>query len=216
MPLRVGAANFSKGEISDDLIGRVDVAAYATALRRARNMIVLKYGGVTKRPGTRVVAEVYDSTQPVRLMPFQFSLTQTYVLEMGQGYMRPAANGGLLVEDRLTITGIGLGATTTIAAAYHGYAVGDQVYFDGVAGMVELNGRVARVVSVTDAGAFVVDVDSRGFTPFASDTGGGIRPGPPVAPTPPPPVPDPVPPPPDPPTTAPPRQVGPQKPWIYE
>lgn len=196
--LRVGSPNFSKGEISEDLIGRVDVATYSAALRRARNVIVMKYGGVTKRPGTRIVAEVYDATHPVRLMPFQFSLTQTYVLEMGQGYMRPAALGGLVIEDKLTIQAVVTGPTTRIQAPYHAYSVGDQVFFQGVTGMVELNGRIARVISVPDASHFVVDVDSRAFSAFTGDTGGTTRteapPAPPAPPTVPPPVDPPAPP----------------------
>lgn len=197
MALRVGSPNFSKGEIAEELIGRVDVAAYATALRKAVNVTVLKYGGITKRPGTRLVAEVYADTG-VRLMPFQFSLTQTYALEMGQGYMRPAALGGMVVEDQLTITAITIGATTTIAAAYHAYAVGDQVYFSGIEGTIELNGKIGRVLSVTPDVSFVVSINSTGFTPFTADTGGVTRSAAPAPPPPPPPVPPPPPPPPPP------------------
>jgi len=197
MAPRTGQPNFSKGVISDELVARIDVAAYASGLRRAENVIVLKYGGVTKRPGTRLVAEVY-ADQGVRLMPFQFSLTQTYVLEMGQGYMRPAANGGLVVEERLTITDIAPGATTVIAAAYHDYGIGDQVFFDGVEGMTELNGRIARVVGVPDGDHIEVDVDSTGFGAFTGDTGGITRAGTPPPPPPPPPVPPPAPAPPPP------------------
>jgi hypothetical protein len=198
MPLRVGSPNFSKGEIGEELIGRVDVAAYQSALRTATNVTILKYGGVTKRPGTRLVAEVYDATQPVRLLPFQFSLTQTYALEMGQGYMRPAANGGMVIEEKLTITAITRGATTAIAAAYHAYSVGDQVYFSGIEGTTEMNGKIGRVLSVTDAGHFVVDIDSTDFGAFTADNDGITRSGTPPPPPPPPPVPPPPPPPPPP------------------
>lgn len=201
MALRTGQPNFSKGELAEELLSRVDVAAYATGLRRARNVVILKYGGVTKRPGTRLVAEVY-ADQGVRLMPFQFSIDQTYALEMGQGYMRPAALGGLLLEDKLTITGITLGGVTTIHAAYHDYAVGDQVYLSGIEGTTELNGRVARILAVSGGdsagGSFTIDVDSTGFTPFTADTGGATRPGTPPPPPPPPPVPPTAPPPPPP------------------
>ena len=200
MAYRAGSANFSKGEISEELIGRVDVAAYQTALRRARNVVILKYGGVTKRPGTRLVAEVYDITAPVRLVPFQFSLTQTYALEMGQGYMRPAANGGMVIEDKLTITAIVRGATTQIAAAFHDYHVGDQIYFSGVQGMTELNGKIGRVTAVADTGHFSVDIDTTGFGAFTTDDGGITRIAAPAPPPPPPPVPPP-PPPPSPPDT---------------
>jgi hypothetical protein len=198
--LRAGQFNFSKGEISDELVSRVDVPAYATALKRARNVIILKYGGVTKRPGTRFVAEVYDPTNPVRLVPFQFSLTQTYALEMGQGYMRPAALGGVVLETKLTVQAVTTGATTLIQMDYHGYAVGDQVYFDGVLGAVWLNGKIGRVLTVPDANHFTVNINSTGLAALTGDTGGIIR----VATPTPPPTPPTVPPvvtPPTPPAT---------------
>jgi hypothetical protein len=199
MAIRAGQPNFSKGVISDELVARIDVGAYAVGLRRAENVIVLKYGGVTKRPGTRLVAEVYADSG-VRLVPFQFSLTQTYVLELGQGYMRVAAKGAMVIEEKVTITAITLGATTTIAAAYHAYNVGDQIYFDGIVGTIEMNGRIGRVLSVPDTGHYVVDIDSTSLSPFVSDTGGITRSAPPPPPPPPPPVPPPSPPPPPPPT----------------
>lgn len=191
--MRVGQANFAKGEISEELVARIDVPAYSTALRRANNVTILKYGGVTKRPGTRLVSEVYDGTGDVRLVPFQFSLTQTYVLEMGQAYARFAANGGLVVEEQLTITAITLGSTTTIEAAYHAFEVGDQVYFSQVQGTTQINGKIARVLSVIDASHFVVDIDSTGFGVFVVDDGGITRPSAPPPPPPPPPVPPPAP-----------------------
>jgi hypothetical protein len=199
MVLRTGQPNFSKGVISDELVARIDVASYASGLKRADNVIVLKYGGITKRPGTRLVAEVYADSG-VRLMPFQFSIEQTYALEMGQGYMRPAASGGMVTEERLTITDVTLGATTTIAAAYHAYDVGDQVFFEGVEGTIELNGKIGRVLTVVDGDHFIVDIDSTGYTPFSADTGGAARVGAPPAPPTAPPIPPP-PPPPSPPDT---------------
>ncbi len=135
---------------------------------------------------------------PEFLFPFQVSLTQTYALEMGQGYMRPAANGGMVIEEKLTIASIVQGATTVIEAAYHGYAVGDQLFFDGIEGMIELNGRIGRVLSVADGSHFAVDIASTGFTAFTTDTGGVVRPAAPPPPPPPPPVPPPPPPPPPP------------------
>ncbi|MEO6217230.1 MAG: hypothetical protein ABIO86_14465 [Sphingomonas sp.] len=273
MAFRTGSANFSKGEIAEELIGRVDVAAYQTALRRARNVTLLKYGGVTKRPGTRFVAEAYAGNsvaqvtasiaagvmtvdavasgalvagqllsgpgvaagttiisqlsgtagaggtysvtpaqtissnsfsargnQSVRLIPFQFSLEQTYALELGQGYMRPAALGGMVIEDKITITAITLGSTTMIAAAFHDYDVGDQVYFSGILGTVELNGKIGRVLSIVPDVSFTVDINSTGFAAFTGDTGGTVRTALPPAPPTAPPVPPPPPPPPPPPT----------------
>lgn len=181
MAYRVGQAVFSKGEISEELLARFDVDSYHTALKQARNVIVMKYGGVTKRPGTRFVAPVYKD-QGVRLMPFQYSLEQTYVLEMGQGYMRVAALGGVVIEDKLTVEAVTLGETTVIKASYHGYNVGDQVYFSGLAGCDDLNGKIATVTAVIDTNNFSISLDTRTYGALTSDTGGTIRTGPPAAP----------------------------------
>ena len=197
MTYRVGQAVFAKGEISEELLARFDVDAYHTALRTARNVVVLKYGGVTKRPGTRFVAPVLTD-EGVRLLPFQYSLEQTYVLEMGQAYMRVIAQGGVVIEDKLTVEGVTLGTTTIVQVAYHDYSVGDQVYFKGVEGCTDLNGKIATVLSVPDGNHIEIDLDTSTYTAFTGDTGGTTRTGPPPAPpappTVPPPAPDPTPP----------------------
>lgn len=194
MAFRVGQANFSKGELAPQLAARVDVAARNTGASRARNVIIQKYGGLTKRPGTRIVAEVLDASAPVRLLPFQFSIDQTYALEMGQGYMRPAALGGMVIEDRLTIVAATQTNPLQVQAPYHGYAVGEHVYFgDDINGMVELRGRIARVLSVPDADHFTVDIDASSFSAFVGDSGGTTRSAPAPAPAPAPAVPPPAP-----------------------
>lgn len=181
MPYRVGQAVFSKGEISEELLARFDVDSYHTALKQARNVIVMKYGGVTKRPGTRFVAPVYKD-QGVRLIPFQYSLEQTYVLELGQAYMRVAALGGMVIEDKLTVEAVTRGTTTIIKASYHAYSVGDQVYFSGVVGCDDLNGKIATVIEVIDTNNFRIALDTSSYGALTSDTGGTIRSGPPAAP----------------------------------
>ncbi len=200
MGYRTGSMNFSKGELGPELIGRVDVAAYNSGLERARNVIIRKYGGITKRPGTRFVAEVYDATQPVRLIPFQFSIEQAYALEMGQGYMRPAALGGMVLNEELFVTAITQANPAQITAAYHGYSAGDQVFLVGIEGMEEINRRILTVVASINDNNFTVDIDSTGFGAYTGNDGGTVRGAPVVDPVPPtvPPV---VPPPPEPPVT---------------
>ena len=80
--------SFSGGEISPSLHGRVDLAKYQSSLKTCRNWIVEPFGGVRNRPGTRLIAETKTEGKKVRLVPFVFSQSQTYVLEFGQGYIR--------------------------------------------------------------------------------------------------------------------------------
>lgn len=202
MGYRIAQPNFSKGELAPHLWGRFDVDAYQTAVRKARNCYVLKYGGLEKRPGTRFVAEVLDDSGPVRLIPFQFSIEQTYALEMGQGYMRVAALGGLVLNEQLAITSITNEAQAKITAAYHGYSVGNQVYLSGIAGDLgeELNGRIATVSAVVDANNFRIDISTVDMAAFTTADGGITRTGAPD-PDPDPPTVPPVVTPPDPPPT---------------
>jgi len=198
---RVGQPNFSKGEIAPELYGRFDVDFYSAGLKKARNVLVLKYGGLTKRPGTRLVAEVIDDSEPTRIIPFQFSLTQTYALELGQGYMAPCALGGRVLGEDLAITAITNAAHAQITAAYHDYSVGDYVYLTGVAGTLGdfLNNRTWPVYSIVDTDNFTIDADTVGKGAFTTASGGITRTGTPPPPPPPPPVPPPVTPP-DPPS----------------
>ncbi|UXC93128.1 hypothetical protein EGM87_22800 [Sphingobium sp. RSMS] len=194
MAYRLAQPSFSKGEIAPDLYGRFDVDAYATALRKARNVFVLKYGGLMKRPGTRLVAEVLDATRPIRLVPFQFSIEQAYALEMGHGYMRVAAAGGLVLNQELAITGITNEVQAKVTAAYHGYSVGNMVYLSGIDGDLgdQLNNRFFPVVAVVDANSFRVGIDTSAMPAFTGATGGTVRteapPADPVDPV----IPDPV------------------------
>lgn len=194
---KIAMPNFSKGEIAPDLYGRIDTAQYNAGLKVARNFIVQKYGGVTFRSGTRLVGKVDDPTKPVRLVPFQFSINQSYVMVMGQGTMRPVALGGFVLEQNTKITAIVKGNPTTLTVPYHGYSVGDRIYFSGIEGMTELNGRFGKVLSAPDDDTLTVDIDSSSFSNFVSSDGTQN-----VAPPAPPPAPPVVPPPyvpPDPP-----------------
>ena len=88
--------NFNGGEFSPLAYGRSDLAKYKNALATCLNYVPTSQGGLTRRPGTRYVAEVKNSANAVRLVTFEFSITQAYVLEFGPGYVRFYANDGQL------------------------------------------------------------------------------------------------------------------------
>lgn len=87
--------SLSAGEIAPGLQGRVDLARYAVGLRTARNVITLPSGGARKRTGFRFRGEVKSVTLPegetvakYRLLPFLYSTSVRYLLELGHQYMR--------------------------------------------------------------------------------------------------------------------------------
>jgi len=90
--------NFTAGELSPNMMGRTDVERYYNGCFTLENFIVLPQGGLIRRPGTRFVSEVKDSSKKTRLIPFIFSNEQSYILEFGDHYMRVCANGGHVVR----------------------------------------------------------------------------------------------------------------------
>lgn len=204
MAFRSPQSNFSKGEIGPQLYGRYDVDAWRSAVKRARNVVVMKFGGLEKRPGFEIVSEVLedDASNNVRLIPFQFSSEQAYAIEMGQAYFAMSAFGGRVLEDELAITNITSASQAVVTVAYHGYEAGNLVYIEGVDGEMGdvLNGQFWRVVSVVDADNFKIDVNT-GDVFFTGATGGATNSAPPT------PTPTPVVPPPSPPSP-PPRTGG--------
>lgn len=184
MTYRLMQANFSHGELAPALFGRSDAAVWNASVALARNVIVLKHGGVTKRPGTELVAEALDHANPGVLVPFQFSMTQTYALELGHGYMSPCANGGRVLETELAITSISNGFPAQLTVAFHGFSQGDSVYLAGIAGSMGtlLNGRSWLVTGVPDANTFAIQADTTNCDPFAGASGGITNTAPPIIP----------------------------------
>lgn len=87
-------ASFSTGEVSPLLYGRVDFAKYHSAAQVLYNMYPRPQGPASSRAGTRFVAEVKDSTKFTRLLPFEFSTEQAYIIEAGDLYFRFYKDGG--------------------------------------------------------------------------------------------------------------------------
>jgi len=91
--------NFTAGELSPKLKGRFDVARYANGAKTLENFLIHQAGGGMFRPASRYVAEAQTSADgAVRLYPFQFSTTQSYILEFGDKYIRFYANNGQVVS----------------------------------------------------------------------------------------------------------------------
>lgn len=85
---------FDGGEFSPLLYGRTDIDRYVTGLETCLNYVPTLQGGLTRRPGTYYVSEVKDSTKSTRLAAFEFSVTQAYILEFGDQYIRFYRNYG--------------------------------------------------------------------------------------------------------------------------
>lgn len=95
--------SFAGGELTPALYGRTDLQKYDVGASRLENMIVLRYGGATRRPGFRYVAKTQGGRK-ARLIPFQYSTEQSYVLEFTEGFVRIFTQGGIIVKDGNPLT----------------------------------------------------------------------------------------------------------------
>ncbi|ANS03922.1 hypothetical protein [uncultured Mediterranean phage uvDeep-CGR2-AD3-C191] len=90
--------NFTGGEFSPRLEGRVDFDKYFNSCKTLENMQCFAHGGARRRPGTAFVAEVKTSSKAVRLIPFEFSTTQAYIIEFGDQYIRFYKDNGQITS----------------------------------------------------------------------------------------------------------------------
>jgi hypothetical protein len=91
--------SFATGEVSKLLSGRTDIAKYPAGVETLENFLIMLQGGITRRPGSRYIAETKDSSKASRLLPFQYSADQDYVIEAGNEYFKMYSNSGSAVVD---------------------------------------------------------------------------------------------------------------------
>ncbi len=88
---------FNAGELSPKMEGRIDYPKYTQGLRTCENLLPLTQGPVIRRPGTKYVATTKNSGA-VRLVPFEYSVSDTYMLEFGDEYMRVYRNQAQVLD----------------------------------------------------------------------------------------------------------------------
>jgi len=168
--------NFTGGEFSPRLDGRNDLSKYSSACKTLENFVIYPHGSAARRSGTQFVAEVKDSSAKTRLIPFEFSTTQTYILEFGNQYIRFYKDNGQILESDVTISGATQANPVVITATGHSYDNGDEISISSVAGMTELNGKKYLVANKTTNTFEITDVDGTNIdgTGFTAYTSGGV------------------------------------------
>ena len=159
--------NFRSGAFSPRLEGRVDLQKYNEAAQTLTNMLTFPQGGVTRRTGSYYAGTSKDGGK-VRLIHFEFSDVQAYVLEFGENYIRIFKDGGIVTETQVDITGATAADPVVITANAHGYSNGDRVYITEVAGMVELNNREFTVANKTTNTFELSGIDGSAFAAYSS------------------------------------------------
>jgi hypothetical protein len=94
----IAQRSFNAGELSPQLKGRTDLEKYGNGCDEMVNFLPQIHGPARKRSGTRFVEEVKTSSKVHRLIPFEFSTEQAYILEFGDETLRFYANGGIVLS----------------------------------------------------------------------------------------------------------------------
>ena len=114
----VPLTNFTSGMWDPKLHGRSDIEQYRNGAKTLTNMIVEWYGGATRIPGTKYIAETETSSEDSTLIPFIYSNVQAYILEFGNLYIR-------FIKDHAQITD---GTTYEVVTTYTASEVIDIQY----------------------------------------------------------------------------------------
>ena len=163
------------GEVSAPVGARVDLAKRAVAVELAENFVATFTGSMENRAGQEFIARCKAGAGPHRIIEFEFNTEQTFVLELGDQYMRFHALGAQILDSTRikTITGATAANPVVITSTAHGLSNGDEVYIAGVGGMTQLNGRnllvantAANTFQLTDMNG--VNVDGTGYTAYTS------------------------------------------------
>jgi hypothetical protein len=108
-PIDLIQPSFARGEVSPFLFGRVDLAGWAQGLRTCRNFVVRPEGSVSNRQGftylnNSIAPSGSTQSKATILMPFIFSATQSYVLEIGASTAQVFSNGAQVLSGGVPIS----------------------------------------------------------------------------------------------------------------
>jgi hypothetical protein len=105
--------DFTAGELDPKLRARTDISQYKSGLSTARNVSIQPQGGAKRRDGTKFVAELDSgAADAVRMVSFEFSVSDSYMLVFTPGKMYVFKNGAQITNingsgnDYLTIASL--------------------------------------------------------------------------------------------------------------
>lgn len=96
--------NFVVGEIDPLLRGRIDLNQYYNGLQKATNVVIQPQGGARRREGLQYISTLDAglAAQAVRLIPFQFNVTDSYMFAVVPGRVYIFKNKALVTNINAT------------------------------------------------------------------------------------------------------------------
>lgn len=90
--------SFTSGLLGAKLKGRVELEQYKSGCKVLTNMVVMPQGGAVRRPGFKYIATQRVATETIRVIPFKFSDSVAYIIELGAGYFRFYKSGAQILS----------------------------------------------------------------------------------------------------------------------
>lgn len=88
--------NFTSGELDPLMAMRVDTGAFSNGAAKLTNCLLYNTGGASARPGTKHLASLAGR---VRLLPFEFSADQRYIMALSSGRLDVYDTAGSLLTS---------------------------------------------------------------------------------------------------------------------
>lgn len=98
MLLNILKPSFAAGELSPSMYGRTDIAKYDVGAALLQNFIVLRYGGISNRPGTKFMGKTAGSKKAI-LLDFRYNTEQNIIIEVTAGKFRFYTSNGVINND---------------------------------------------------------------------------------------------------------------------
>ena len=177
----IAITNFTSGELSPLMEGRTDMAKYQSGCIELENFFVYPHGPATKRPGFAHVAKVKNYDKKCRLIPFEFSTEQAYIIEAGEEYMRFYMNQGQILSgdpwSSNAVSNGDFGAGVTDWTLVRGYA---SSVAGGVTGhCLALNGTGGGQWGVVEQSDIPIEEGEKHQFHWAVKAGSGVSNAPP-------------------------------------
>lgn len=137
--------DFTAGELDPKLRARTDIAQYASGLSIAQNVTIQPQGGAKRRDGTRYIAALdAGAANAVRMVPFEFSINDSYMLVFTPGRM-------YVFKDGQQILAINGGNNYLSVAALTATAVNEMNFVQSADTLIIVHGTVAPIQIVRGA-----------------------------------------------------------------
>lgn len=90
--------SFNAGELSQNIDGRSDLTKYFSGCHRIEGFLPIVQGPAVRRGGFRYVSPIKDQNNRAWLIKFEYSATQSFMLEFGDQYVRFYTLDGVLLS----------------------------------------------------------------------------------------------------------------------